>query len=130
MDPIASLLSVVNVNEAVDGLLSLSSGQIEGYNLKLTIPKASAVFKRPLDTPPPPTVLKPSFYVNKGMMMGTIGPDNTLPAYEDLVPFNFELYKLISTNTLSLCNLKAIENEDLYNLNLLAYVSCNNTYAF
>jgi hypothetical protein len=129
MNPIVSLLNVISVNEAVDGLLSLSSGQTEGHNLKLTIPKASAVFKRPLDTPPP-QVFKQASYVNKGMMIGLIGQDNTLPLYEDLLPFNFELYKLIATNTLSLCNMKLIENVDLYNLNLLAYISCQNTYAF
>ncbi len=119
-----SIVSSFSVNEAVDGLLSLSSGQTEGHNLKLTIPKASAVFKRPLDTPQPHPVLKPPFYVNKGMMIGLIGQDNTLPLYEYLLPFNYELYKSIATNTISLCNFNGIENMDCYNLNLLADVSC------
>ena len=116
------------LDEAVYSLILLSSTlpkmpfkSFEGKNLKLTLSNTSAVFKRPLDTPSPN--LKSTFYENKGMMMGFISEDNILPLYEDLVPFNYELYKLISTNTISLCNFNGIENIDWYNLNLLTDVS-------
>ena len=128
-------------DEGVHSLISLSSkepkmalkSQFEGGNLKIILSNTniSAVFKKPLDTPSPD--FKSTFYTNysnysnQGMMMGYIGPDNTLPAYEDLIPFNYELYKLIATNTISLCNFNGIENVDWYNLNLLAYVSSKKT---
>jgi len=114
--------------QAVQSLMSLLSRQTKEEDLKLKLPQTSSVFQKPLSTPPP--VLKLPFYgdYNQGMMMGSIGPNDTLPAYEDLVPFNFELYGLIATNTISLLNAKQIQNVDLYNLNLLAYVSCKNTF--
>jgi len=117
-----------DASQAVQSLMILFSGQTEKEDLKLKLPETSAVFQKPLSTPP--LVLKLPFYgdYNQGMMMGSIGPDDTLPAYEDLVPFNFELYKLIATNTISLLNAKQIQNVDWYNLNLLAYVSSKNTF--
>ena len=113
---------------AVQILISLSGVQTKEGDLKLKLPETSAVFQKPLSTPP--LVLKLPFYgdYNQGMMMGSIGPNDTLPAYEDLVPFNFELYGLIATNTISLLNAKQIQNVDWYNLNLLAYVSSKNTF--
>ena len=116
-------------DEAVQSLFLLSStlpkisfkSSTKRENLKITLSNTSAVFKRPLDTPSPD--LKASLYENKGMMMGFISEDNILPLYEDLVPFNYKLYKLISTNTISLCNFNGIENIDWYNLNLLTDVS-------
>jgi hypothetical protein len=87
--------------------------------------------KRPVNTPPPFNKQEQfdksvkSIVLNKDIMMGFIGVNNSLPAYEDLIPFNYDLYKLIKTNQISLSTFKGIQNIDWYNLNLLAYVACN-----
>ena len=89
----------------------------------------SMVFKRLVNTPPPfdkqkqfSKVLKP-IISNENIMMGYIGVDNALPAYEDLIPFNYDLFQLIKKNKISLSTFRGIQNIDWYNLNLLAYVA-------
>ncbi len=88
-------------------------------------------FTRPINTPPPfdkqeqfDKVLK-SIVPHKDIMLGFIGVNNSLPSYEDLIPFNYDLYKLIKTNKISLSTFAEVKNIDWYNLNLLAYVACN-----
>ena len=83
------------------------------------------VFEIPIDTPQPFNIILKSIVPNKEIMMGYISEDGSLPYYEDLIPFNYDLYKLIKTNKISLSTFKGIQNIDLYNLNLLAYtVEC------
>jgi hypothetical protein len=89
------------------------------------IKNGAIVFKIPISTPPPFNKILKTIVPNKDIMMGYIGVNNSLPAYEDLIPFNYDLYKLIKTNQISLSTFKGIENIDWYNLNLLAYVACN-----
>ena len=85
----------------------------------------SIVFKIPISTPPPFNKVLKSIVPNKDIMMGYISDNGLLPSYEDLIPFNYNLYKLIKTNKISLSTFTGIENIDWYNLNLLSYVACN-----
>ena len=91
-------------------------------------------FKRPVNTPQPfdkheqfDKSVK-SIVPNKDIMMGFIGVNNSLPTYEELIPFNYDLYKLIKTNKISLSTFTGIKNIDWYNLNLLAYVACEKMF--